>query len=118
MDEFVVFEALKKDEIKHIVRLQVRFQNSSVCGYNRMAFIFPLGCRQCVAHCCIPAICTAPSMQRCTYEPVCSFLHGQRAMAVLYISQIYITEEFVKAFACACSQRAVCLLTMALVRAG
>lgn len=31
VDEFVVFEALKKDEIKHIVRLQVQFGNLSVC---------------------------------------------------------------------------------------
>ena len=30
VDEFVVFEALKKDEIKHIVRLQVRVHNSLV----------------------------------------------------------------------------------------
>ena len=31
VDEFVVFEALKKDEIKHIVRLQVRPSKHAAC---------------------------------------------------------------------------------------
>ena len=55
MDEFVVFEALKKDEIKHIVRLQVRIGTASASGLRRSSIHVSAGNALAVSQ----GICTA-----------------------------------------------------------
>ena len=112
MDEFVVFEALKKDEIKHIVRLQVRIGIASVSGLRRSSIHWSADNAELLLYPKIFAQHNLCSAELMNLSGAFCMAKGPREYST------YHRGARLGAFACACLQRAVHLLTTAVVRAG